>query len=104
MIRLPLLTVVYKKSYSGSYADDDETFENTFVKLIIVRVVATGEGRVVVVDVVVFSAVVVGVRVFKEGGEPFAEGPVLFGFWMWLVCAGCKESGRRTNLAQIGWS
>ena len=104
MIRLPLLAVVYKKSYSGSYADDDETFENTFVELIIVRVVATGEARVVVVDVVIFSAVVVGVRVFKEGGEPFTEGPVLFGFWMWLVGARCRELGRRTNLAQVGWS
>ena len=104
MIRLPLLAVVYEKRDSGSYADDDETFENTFVELIIVRVVATGEAGVVVVDVVVFSAVVIGVRVFKEGGEPFAEGPVLLGFWMWLVGAEYRELIRRTNLAQIGWN
>ena len=104
MSSLPLLAVVYKKRYSGSYANDDETFEDTFVELIIIRVVATGEARIVVVDVVVFSAVVVGVRVFKEGGEPFAEGPIFFRFCMWLVGASCRELGRRTNLAQIGWN
>ncbi len=104
MIRLPLLAVVYKERYSGSYANDDDAFENAFVELIIVGVVATGEARVVVVDIVFFSAVVVGVRVFKEGGEPFAEGPIFFGFWIWLVGANCKGLGGRTNLAQIGWS
>ena len=82
MIRLPLLAVVYEECYSGSYADDDETFKNTFVELIIVRVVATGEARIVIINIVIFGAVIVGVRVFEEGGEPFAEGPVLFGFCM----------------------
>ena len=82
VVRLSLLAVVDEEGEGSGQADDDEALEDAVVEFVVVVVVATRYAireRLVVV-VVVCGAVVVGVRLFEEVGNPFAEGPFFFGF------------------------
>lgn len=82
MVRLSLLSVVYKKGQCGCQADDDQTLDDVVVDFVVVIVVSTrhafGEGFVIVV----VCAMVVGMGLFEEVGDPFAERPFFLGFFI----------------------
>ena len=79
VVRLSLLSVVYQEGQRGCETDDDQALEDAVVEFGVVVVVsaghAFGEGFVVVV----IRPVVVGMGLFEEVGDPFAEGPFFLG-------------------------
>ena len=81
VVCLSLLAVVDEEGERGRQADDDEGIENVVVQFGVVVVVAPGHAFRVGIIVIVVCAVVVGVGVFEEVGDPFAEGPFFLGFW-----------------------
>ena len=84
VIDLAVLPVIHQKGQSRSQTDNDEGLQDALVELVVIIFVAAGKtmlrNGVVVVAIVVLSAVVVRVGVFKEGGKPIGEGPILFRF------------------------
>lgn len=90
MVRLPLLSVIYKKGQCGGQADDDQTLEDAVVDLGVVVVVPAGHAFGKGFVVVVVRAVVVGMGFFEEVGDPFAEGPFLLRF--------CVASGSKVHM------
>lgn len=82
MVRLSLLSVIYKECQCGCQADDDQTLEDTVVDFVVVIVVSAGHAFGKGFVVVVVRAVVVGMRFlfFEKVRYPFAEGPFFLRF------------------------